>query len=381
MASRSIPLRISPLFFLTAAIIGYMGSRSLMGTIMWIAIIFVSILVHEYGHAIAGRSFGQSPVIELTGFGGVTYATKPKLKLSQEFVVVAAGPFFGFCLFILARLIIFSGFIKNAPLLYMLEVTSMINLFWTILNLLPVMPMDGGQLMRIVFEAVFGHKGRFGAYITSMVISLAIALGCIFISQIFISVLFFFFAFQNFEYARQIRTASANDEDEGLKSELAKAEKLIGENRVDEAEALLDQVRIESREGMIFQLATQDLAKLKVDQKDFETAYDLLKPNQKKMSDTAKVLLHHAAYEMKDYPLVLKLAASCIVNLPDQKIVLRSAAAAASLKDVNAALGWLETANDYGCDNLSEVITSSDFDPIRNEKGFQEFVDRVTKTC
>ncbi|MBS0653626.1 MAG: stage IV sporulation protein FB, partial [Verrucomicrobia bacterium] len=54
-----IPISIYPTFWLFAALIGYMNSMSLIGTVIWIGIIFVSVLFHEFGHALTAWAFGQ----------------------------------------------------------------------------------------------------------------------------------------------------------------------------------------------------------------------------------------------------------------------------------------------------------------------------------
>ena len=45
-----IPIAISPLFWIFAALIGYLNSMSLVGTLIWMGIIVVSVLFHEFGH-------------------------------------------------------------------------------------------------------------------------------------------------------------------------------------------------------------------------------------------------------------------------------------------------------------------------------------------
>jgi stage IV sporulation protein FB len=51
-----IPIAISPAFWIFAALIGYLNSQSFIGTIIWIGIIFVSVLVHEFGHALTAAA-------------------------------------------------------------------------------------------------------------------------------------------------------------------------------------------------------------------------------------------------------------------------------------------------------------------------------------
>ncbi|MCF7806708.1 MAG: site-2 protease family protein, partial [Simkaniaceae bacterium] len=179
-AKRSIPIRISPFFFLTAGLIGYYISRNFTGMLIWIGVIFISIIVHEFGHALISRAFGQNPQIELTAFGGVTYATQPKISLPKEFLVVLAGPCFGFSLFLIGEALILLKVFSNPLILSFLDIIVTVNFLWTILNLIPVLPLDGGQLMRIILEGVFGYKGRHGAFIASMIVSLLIAMAFIF---------------------------------------------------------------------------------------------------------------------------------------------------------------------------------------------------------
>lgn len=375
--SSSIPIRISPFFFLTAGLIGFINSQSLIGTLLWIIVIFISILVHEFGHALSAKTFGQHPQIQLTALGGLTYAATPKLSLPKEFIVVLAGPLFGFALFFVTWGIIKSGFFTNPVVLYTLEVSYWINLIWTILNLLPVLPLDGGQLMRILFEGIFGFKGRKGAFITSMCISIIGALFFIFLQFYIIAILLFMFAFQNFEYARQMRIAAKDDENEELKSELSKAEQLFLTHRVVEASSLLEEIREKTKEGMIFQIATQDLAKLKLYQKQFHEAYGLLKPHLKQLTDTGKLLLQQAAFEEGDFDTTLALSGNCLLSFPDSDLMLRAAAAAASLGDKKAALGWLQTAKDYGCENLKGFLNERYFDSIREAPEFQTFQEHL----
>ncbi|MDN3505333.1 MAG: site-2 protease family protein [Rhabdochlamydiaceae bacterium] len=370
---KKIPLRISPFFFLTAGVIGYLNSGSLMGMLLWIAVIFVSILIHEFGHALFGRMFGQSPSIELTALGGVTYASNPKLSLPKEFLVVLAGPAFGFCLCLISWLVLSTGFFTNRIVIYLLDVSYLINLIWTALNLFPVLPLDGGQLMRIIFEGVFGHKGRRGAFLASLGIALVGALVFIYIGYYIISVLFFMFAFQNFEFARQIRASTEHDDDEDLKKDLAKAESLIMNQRSNEAMQLLRQIREKSKKGMVFQLATQDLARSLIYLKEYQEAYELLHPHINLLSDTGKSLLQHAAYEVGDYKTALSLSGNCLVNLPDGDLLLRAAAAAAELNEIQAAMGWLQTAKDFGCKNLNEFLGKEHFNTIRDSEDFKAF--------
>jgi hypothetical protein len=67
-----IPLAIHPFFWVFAALIGWMNSQTILGTLIWVGIIVVSVVVHEFGHAITAVLFKQKARIQLIALGGVT---------------------------------------------------------------------------------------------------------------------------------------------------------------------------------------------------------------------------------------------------------------------------------------------------------------------
>jgi Zn-dependent protease len=373
-------LKISPFFFLMAAFIGFINSLNLYGTLLWIIVIFLSIIVHEMGHALFFRLFGLNVHVELTLFGGVTYPKGGRLSLPKEFITTLAGPVFGFGLFILASLLLASHSVTDPTMLYLLNITRLINLIWTVLNLVPVLPLDGGQLLRIVFEFFGGYEARQKAFVASMCIAFLAGLVFIFMQLYIISVLFFMFAFQNYEVAKQLKGSSEEDESEILKQDLIKAENLFLQGKLEEAISALEEIRARSRRGMLYQIATQDLAKVYMKQEKFQEAYKILKPLSKVLSDTGKILLHAAAFEVGDYRMVLNLAGHCLVTLPDSDMVLHSAAAAAALKDLKASIGWLETARDYGCEKLKDFLEEKHFNSIRGTVEFKQFLKSLTQS-
>ncbi|MBI3236126.1 MAG: M50 family metallopeptidase, partial [Chlamydiales bacterium] len=93
-----IPILIHPTFWLFAAIIGFMNSQSFIGTLIWVGIIFISVLFHEFGHALMACLFGKKPRIELVALGGLTYHSGEGLSLGKQFLIVLNGPLFGLIL-------------------------------------------------------------------------------------------------------------------------------------------------------------------------------------------------------------------------------------------------------------------------------------------
>ena len=135
-----IPLTIYPTFWLFAALIGYVNSLSFIGTLVWIGIIFVSVLFHELGHALTALSFKQNPRIELVALGGLTHHEGvSRLSLWKQFLIVFNGPLFGFLIVIAASLLLQVPSLAQGMVGSILSLLRLVNLFWTVVNLLPVL--------------------------------------------------------------------------------------------------------------------------------------------------------------------------------------------------------------------------------------------------
>lgn len=115
-----------------------------------VPVIFLSILVHELGHAFAGRHYGARPSIFLHGIGGLASLPGMRVTRGQSILVSAAGPAAGFSLglFAVALLILLPAGVLPDLVGYALLFTALVNFFWTFVNLFPIMPMDGGQILR-----------------------------------------------------------------------------------------------------------------------------------------------------------------------------------------------------------------------------------------
>jgi hypothetical protein len=86
-----IPVRIEPFFWIASVLLAYnLGDARLI--IMWVVVVLASVLVHELGHAVALKAFGQSSAIVLHGFGGLTFSQR-KLDRARSIAVTLAGPF------------------------------------------------------------------------------------------------------------------------------------------------------------------------------------------------------------------------------------------------------------------------------------------------
>ncbi|MEM6798088.1 MAG: site-2 protease family protein [Planctomycetota bacterium] len=147
------PVRIHPFFWGLCVILSrYRAPAELL---VWVVAVLVSILVHEFGHALLQRRFGGRPSIVLYGFGGLAIPNGPAVSPGRQILILLAGPGAGFVLAGLVWLIHSAIALPDSPALaQLLGDLWRINIFWGVFNLLPIYPLDGGQIAREVFTLV-----------------------------------------------------------------------------------------------------------------------------------------------------------------------------------------------------------------------------------
>jgi Zn-dependent protease len=124
--------------------------------------LFVIVLLHEFGHALACRSVGgQADEIVLWPLGGVAYVAPP-MRPGATLWSIAAGPLVNVLLvFVLLALSVVSavmGWAESMPdLVRFLRAIQYINAGLLIFNLLPIYPLDGGQIVRSLLWFVIGR--------------------------------------------------------------------------------------------------------------------------------------------------------------------------------------------------------------------------------
>jgi stage IV sporulation protein FB len=182
------PVRIHPFFWLVGLFIGFQGGPNAgIHLLIWFVAFFSSILIHELGHALMMRRYGRESHIVLYAMGGLAVEGRPldfgfgspwsfdsytgfqpRQRTPQEQILIsAAGPGIQFVLLGLIAVIVyatggqiaveFGGFLpflepvggqleKNINMQNLVRVLLQINLYWPLINLLPVLPLDGGQI-------------------------------------------------------------------------------------------------------------------------------------------------------------------------------------------------------------------------------------------
>ena len=135
---------------------------SILWNVLEYLALFVIVMLHEFGHALACRSVGgNANRIVLWPLGGVAYVDPPP-RPGATLWSIAAGPlvnvFFVPILFAGAWVAKTAGMRASSPDVYHLITTiAWINVVLLAFNILPVYPLDGGQILRSLLWFVFGR--------------------------------------------------------------------------------------------------------------------------------------------------------------------------------------------------------------------------------
>ncbi len=171
-----IPVRIHLWFWLMALWLWTLNmAEGWGGLLVWVAVVLQGILMHELGHALVGRTFGRSPRIELVALGGITWwEQREPLSPGRNLMVSAAGPVVGIFIGSLSLVLMDVLQIPNPSLArYLFRSMVWVNLGWGLLNLLPIMPLDGGNIVAALFDFAAPSRGRLlASYVSFAVIGM-----------------------------------------------------------------------------------------------------------------------------------------------------------------------------------------------------------------
>jgi Zn-dependent protease len=169
---------------------GVNTTSDLLRALVYAGIVFGSILVHELGHAlVATRIFGLGPAaILLHGFGGVTRFRAPE-KSWHAFVTALAGPSAGLLLGLVAFCILRVAPVSD-PVAGVLGIVATINIFWSLFNLLPMLPLDGGNMLLHALQMAFAPGTAVTvARVVSVVVAIAAGVaGWLWFDSVFIPI-------------------------------------------------------------------------------------------------------------------------------------------------------------------------------------------------
>jgi len=193
------PVTVVWTFWLGAALLGSGSADTREGfrfMLVFIVAAFVSILLHELGHAWFQRKYGGRSQIVLHAFGGYAQGTG-RYTRNQSLVITFAGPVMNFLL--AAVFYALMGQLTPASphlLLIFVFIMIWINLSWGILNLVPVLPLDGG---RVLEHLMHGRNPAFRYQISAVAAALVAVAGFVWLKAIFLSLMFGYLAYVNWQ--------------------------------------------------------------------------------------------------------------------------------------------------------------------------------------
>lgn len=218
-----IPVRVHPWFWIISLMWGISGSEKAdpVSTLIVVAVVFVSILVHELGHAFVQRRFGGRPRITLYALGGLATCDDCDRSPRSQILISLAGPAagFAFAAILLAairlsgRQVIFGNYeglmglfipdweplfasrVANITMFYLLQV----NILWGVINLLPIYPLDGGRVARELFTLTNPRRGIIQSLWLSIGIAAAVAAYALTQNLIFTTFMFGYLAYANYQ--------------------------------------------------------------------------------------------------------------------------------------------------------------------------------------
>jgi len=162
-------VRVHPMFWAVSALLGeYFLKVSLGAFFSWIVCCFVSVVIHELGHVLSGRLFGSQGHIVLYSFGGLAIGSSDLARRWQRIIVYLAGPAAQLIVWVLViafEWYCFPLFARNLSpealkfVIVLIVQLKFINLYWPILNLMPIWPLDGGRVSREVLDWLLPRNG------------------------------------------------------------------------------------------------------------------------------------------------------------------------------------------------------------------------------
>jgi stage IV sporulation protein FB len=210
--------RVTWLFWAVSAALGYSGARNVqqafetagipcnLGILLaiWVGVTFVSIMVHELGHALVYRFYGIECEIVLYQMGGLAIpgagmlwnrrGQRTRLSHRDSILISAAGPGFQLLLacivgltatlcghyvygfdWIAKALEIKTSWSRNPFMFSTIYFTVYVSTWWALINLLPIYPLDGGHIAQHIIGMVRRNSGLQEAYALGVVVAILCA--------------------------------------------------------------------------------------------------------------------------------------------------------------------------------------------------------------
>ncbi|HSP35940.1 MAG TPA: site-2 protease family protein [Thermoanaerobaculia bacterium] len=176
--------------------------------LLWVPVLFISIVIHELAHAATIGAFGYGPSeIVLGGIGGATM-NRRRAKAWQDVAISLAGPISSFLLAWLIRVVyVRVPFAHHDPMMVVfLPLLARANIMWGVFNLFPIAPLDGGHAVRNFFRMFLDERRAFAVSVwIAIVVGASIAVAGLFLRWYFLALLIAWYVFMNYQQWKYFR--------------------------------------------------------------------------------------------------------------------------------------------------------------------------------
>ena len=412
------PVTVDISFLIVIGILGWYPGADVRDVLVWIVLATVSVLVHELGHAVVARTTGAAPVITLAGLGGLTsYVPPAPVSRGRSVAISVAGPAVGIVIGLALVAVDMAVDVRSDLWSSVLSLGIFITLAWSLLNLLPLLPLDGGQTMR---ELLPGSRAQreVRAAVVSVVTAVLIAVVAVRAGYVFGALMALFLVAANVMTIRQSREVKQVDVSQQVSKLLwagrvEDARHLAGERSEELDQRMLDVLAvvgpIESGDG---DAAARHDSGTSEDGRNGEAMVRLRSAAQHPSDPTGSTLLLLADRARRDWPAVAEtvrsapaLGSAAVVALqnaahaeggdrpsaeigqayldrpgPSQfdgpghaaHIAYNTACGWASLGDLERGLAAFRRAAELGFSDLTTVDSDPEMTPLRPLPGFDE---------
>ncbi len=166
IAGTEVRLHITFLLFLAWIFVAsYIsgGPAEAWSGLVFLVLLFLCVLAHEFGHIFTARAFGvATPDVTLLPIGGVARLERIPEVPREEFLIAIAGPLVNVAIALLLVVVVGASVdprhlsaVENAQV-SMIDRLAVVNLFIAAFNMIPAFPMDGGRILRAALAARLG---------------------------------------------------------------------------------------------------------------------------------------------------------------------------------------------------------------------------------
>lgn len=437
-----IPTKVEASFLVLSCFLAASRFSNLPLLFEWLVVVFVSILLHELGHALVARKFGLAPSIKLYAMGGLTsWDSEVELTPSKHLLISLAGPaaglLFGAIVFVIGFAVLGSSHSQLLAVTY--SDLLWVNIGWGIFNLLPMLPLDGGQILLTLEAWISNGKSQIISHCISLTVALGIAVLALSNSWLWIGFLALWFAQTNgsvlvdnlqthrdqkirplldqardaltksefdkaLEFARRARkkahTASLRREAthlliftlihqrqlEEAEAELMKSNAVFGEDpylnglfyfQKDEKATAIPHLKLAFEQSPSEQIGML-LYQALVDEKHYDLALEQC--GHGVLTDVSwklYVSLMQEAFEGGEFRVAADAGAIAFEKQSDPNVAYNVACALAHNPEITAACKWLERAIDSGFKDKDLILTDSDLDALRVHPEFEAIIAKI----